>query len=199
MPCTVKKTFHAARDSGTELIAQVKGNQPILFDEVRTLCETATPKDRVETKDRHRGRQEIRTVEVFALPKNAVNPDWQGLLSTVIRVHRERMDRSSRTGLWSSRDDEVAYYVSSTPVTAAVAAAAIRGHWGIENRSHHVRDVTMAEDASRIRKNPGIIARIRSFASNILRANGAQNIRDTRYRLAIGGFDAILECRFMER
>jgi predicted transposase YbfD/YdcC len=78
-----------------------------------------------------------------------------------------------------------------------VAAAAIRGHWGIENRSHHVRDVTMAEDASRIRKNPGILACIRSFAFNILRANGADNMRDARYRLAIGGIDALLRCRLM--
>ena len=37
--------------------------------------------------------------------------------------------------------------------------------------SHHVRDVTLREDASRIRKNPGIFARIRSFAYNILRFN----------------------------
>lgn len=31
----------------------------------------------------------------------------------------------------------------------------------------------MDEDASRIRKNPGILARTCSFTTNILRANGA--------------------------
>lgn len=107
------------------------------------------------------------------------------------------MDRSSRSGLWASRAGETAFHISSAPVTATVAAAAIRGHWGIENRAHYVRDVAMAEDASRVRKNPGIIARIRSFASNILRANGSENIRDARYRLAIGGMDAILQCQLM--
>lgn len=55
----------------------------------------------------------------------------------------------------------------------------------------------MAEDASRVRKNPGILARIRSFAANILRANGVENVRDARYRLAIGGLDALLRCRVM--
>jgi len=134
-------------------------------------------------------------VEVFPLPDNTLDPDWQGLLTTVIRVRRERMDRSSRSGLWTARADEVAFHVSGAPVTAAVAASAIRGHWGIENRAHYVRDVAMAEDASRVRKNPGILARIRSFAANILRANGADNVRDTRYRLAIGGLDALLRCR----
>ena len=55
----------------------------------------------------------------------------------------------------------------------------------------------MAEDASRVRENPGILARIRSIATNILRANGAENVRDARYRLAIGGLDAIRRCRVM--
>ncbi len=30
-------------------------------------------------------------------------------------------------------------------------AAEARGHWGIENRLHYVRDVTFGEDASQIR------------------------------------------------
>lgn len=195
MPCTVKKTFETARDGGAVLIAQLKGNQPGLLGAVRALCNGATPSDRIQTKEHHRGRQEIRTVEVFPLPDNALDPDWQRLLTTIIRVRRERMDRSSRSGLWTSRADEVAFHVSGAPVTAAMAAAAIRGHWGIENRAHYVRDVAMAEDASRVRKNPGILARIRSFAANILRANGADNIRDARYRLAIGGLEALLRCR----
>jgi hypothetical protein len=197
MPSTVKKTFEAARESGAAFVAQLKGNQPGLLEAVRTLCDGAVPTEAVATRDRHRGRQEIRTVEVFALPEKALDPDWQALLTSVIRVCRERMDRLSRTGLWTARADEVAFYVSAAPITAADAADAIRGHWSIENRSHYVRDVTMAEDASRVRKNPGILARIRSFAANILRANGAENMRDARYRLAIGGLEAILQCRVM--
>ena len=47
----------------------------------------------------------------------------------------------------------------------------------------------MAEDASRVRKNPGIMARIRSFAANILRANKVTNMADTRYRNALGGLE----------
>jgi len=48
--------------------------------------------------------------------------------------------------------------------------------------THHqnrwVRDVTLAEDASRIRVNPGIMARLRSQALNIARANGATSVSD---------------------
>jgi hypothetical protein len=61
----------------------------------------------------------------------------------------------------------------------------IRGHWRIENASHHDRDVTFAEDASRIRKNPGIAARLRSFADNLHRAAGCENIKNARWRAAL--------------
>ena len=54
--------------------------------------------------------------------------------------------------------------------------------WRIENGSHYVRDATFAEDASRIRKNPDIAARLRSFAYNLLRANGNENIKNARWR-----------------
>jgi hypothetical protein len=53
--------------------------------------------------------------------------------------------------------------------------------WGIENRDHYVRDVTLGEDDSRIRHRPGAMARIRSAALNILRANGVQNVSQALY------------------
>ncbi|MDJ0447125.1 hypothetical protein [Methylocystis sp. JR02] len=61
----------------------------------------------------------------------------------------------------------------------------IRGHWRIEYGSHYVRDVAFAEDASRIRKNPDIVARLRSFAYNLLRADGCDNIKNARWRVAL--------------
>ena len=60
-----------------------------------------------------------------------------------------------------------------------------------------MRDVTFAEDASRIRCNPGIFARLRSFAANILRANNVRNVADARWRIAFGGIDAILNLQVM--
>jgi hypothetical protein len=62
-------------------------------------------------------------------------------------------------------------FVSDVVLPAAQWAKVIRDHWHIENRSHYVRDGSFAEDASRIRCNPGIFARLRSFAANILRFN----------------------------
>src|SRR3954467_10230888 len=53
------------------------------------------------------------------------------------------------------------------------------------HRSHYVRDVTLAEDASRIRINPGIMARLRSYVLNIARANGAETIARALWIAAI--------------
>jgi predicted transposase YbfD/YdcC len=66
--------------------------------------------------------------------------------------------------------------------------------WGIENRSHWVRDVTFGEDASRARVKPTHFARFRSFAINILRANGVQNIARELYvnALNFGGCHCVM-------
>ena len=49
---------------------------------------------------------------------------------------------------------EIRYFINSSLWAVADAGQLlkwVRGHWSIENRSHHVCDVTMGEDASRIR------------------------------------------------
>ena len=45
--------------------------------------------------------------------------------------------------------------------------------------------------------NPGIFARLRSFAANILRFNGIHNVSDGRHRIAFSGISAILAMRVM--
>ena len=59
------------------------------------------------------------------------------------------------SGKWST---ETVYAVTS--LTAARArpdqlAAALRGHWAIEDRLHWVRDVTYGEDLSQVRTGSG--------------------------------------------
>ncbi|MEE3504173.1 hypothetical protein [Acidiphilium acidophilum] len=58
--------------------------------------------------------------------------------------------------------------------------------------SHYTRDVTMGEDRSRIRTNPGVFARLRSFAFNILKVNQTSTLSQDRYRAALAGFDSLL-------
>ncbi len=99
--------------------------------------------------------------------------------------------RSSKTGLLR-HSAETAFYISNKPVTASRAASAIRDHWRIETTSHYSRDVTFGEDRSRIRVNPGVFARIRSFGFNILKANRTSTVSQDRYRAALAGIDNLL-------
>jgi predicted transposase YbfD/YdcC len=76
---------------------------------------------------------------------------------------------------------EDAYLISSLDVrrhTPAELLAFNRGHWEIENRLHHVRDVTMGEDACRVRTGsaPQVLAGIRNAAITLLRRDGWKNI-----------------------
>src|SRR4249920_4077872 len=66
MPCTVKKTFETARDTGSFLVAQVKANQQTLHDTIEAICAAEKPVNSAATVDRNRhGRQEHRLVETF--------------------------------------------------------------------------------------------------------------------------------------
>lgn len=55
----------------------------------------------------------------------------------------------------------------------------------------------MAEDASRVRKNSSILARIRGFAANLPRADKLTNLTDARARNALGGLDCLAKYNFM--
>ena len=180
-----KKTFETARATGNHLLVQVKENQPSLLEAIRALTANAEPAEAVFDRGKGRSRQEDRTVEVFPAGDTFAETEWQPFIKTIIRVTRRTLLRSAATGMWAERG-EVAYYVSSAAGFPATAwAAAIRGHWGIENRNHYVRDVSCDEDRSRIRENPGIMARARSFALNILRKNGITNVAQALWNGAL--------------
>jgi hypothetical protein len=86
---------------------------------------------------------------------------------------------------------EVVYAITSAGPAWAGAADLLgwwRGHWGIENRVHWVRDVTMGEDASRVRTaaGPEVMAGLRNAAISLSRLAGLTNIaealRENLYR-----------------
>ena len=148
------------------------------------LCAERDPVDRHETADRGRhGRQEHRRVEVSEVV-GRLPPGWQEGIACAARVSRSCWCKDTRAGLWRPRH-EVAYYVSQARLDAAGFGRAVRSHWGIENRDHHVRDRVLREDDSRIRRQPGVFARLRSFALNILRAHGVGNVSEALYTNAL--------------
>ena len=110
---------------------------------------------------------------------------WKDLIKTVLRLERTVHKRDPKTGLLI-KTSEIVFWVSSAEGVAPERWCEwIRGHWQIENASHYVRDVAFAEDASRMRKNPDVAARLRSFAYNLIRATGEHNIQNARYRAAL--------------
>src|SRR5512134_1644189 len=187
MLCTVKKTFEAARDTGNFLIAQVKANQQILHETLDAICTAEPPTDSAE-RNRH-GRQEHRLVETFDVAGH-LGADWDGLIVTAARVTRLTWHKNTKTGLWH-QTNETSLYACQITLAATAAGAAIRQHWGIENRSHYVRDVSLSEDISRIRTKPGHFARFRSFALNILRANAITNVARELYINALNPHNAL--------
>lgn len=77
---------------------------------------------------------------------------------------------------------ERVYLISSlSPEQAGPAQllALNRGHWGIENRLHHVRDMAFDEDRCRARcgNTPRTLACLRNFAISLLRMNCVRNIK----------------------
>lgn len=122
-------------------------------------------------------------METFHLA-GQLGPGWDSLIVQAARVHRLTWVKQPATGLWSERSD-TSFYVCQVALSAADFAEAVRAHWTIENRNHHVRDVTLGEDHSRIRVQPGPFTRIRSFALNIFRANGVRNVAQARYATAL--------------
>jgi len=179
------------------MIAQVKDNQPTLHRRVEQACAARPPVDQHTTRDQNQhSRDETRLVEVFD-PHNALaDTEWAEHVGAIIRVSRTTHRRVTATGMWQTTS-EIAYFVCAFLLPAALCAQAIRNHWGIENRLHYVRDMGFREDDSRIRCKPGIFARLRSFAANILRFNKVKNVSDARYRIAIGGPEALASLRFM--
>src|SRR5512144_1444837 len=136
MPCTVKKTFEAARDTGSFLIAQVKANQQTLHETLETLGTAGPPADSAETVERNRhGRQEHRLVATFDVA-GRLGPDWDGLIVTAARVTRFTWHKNTKTGLWR-QTNEISVYACQISLSATDAGAAIRQHWGIENRGHY--------------------------------------------------------------
>jgi predicted transposase YbfD/YdcC len=156
------------------------------LQQAEALCASRHPESSDTSVTKGRNRQETRTADVFSTARAMVETEWSSLIKRFVRVTRDVLHRSAKTGLGSSTS-EVAYYVANSAASARQTGNAIRGHWHIENTLHYTRDVTFREDQSRIRHNPGIFARLRSFAYNILQRNRTSTFSQERYAAALGG------------
>ncbi|WP_435211480.1 ISAs1 family transposase [Streptomyces sp. bgisy034] len=169
------QTDHAkflVEEKNAHYIAVLKGNHPTLHALVKELPWKEVPlMDRTRTTAH--GRDEIRRLKAVTVPHLPFPHAGQALQI----VRRRRTVRTGKVSL------ERVYAVTSLMVhqaTPADLAKRVRGHWAIENREHHVRDVTFGEDASRVRTGSAsrTMASLRNLAIGALRLEGQNNIAE---------------------
>jgi hypothetical protein len=128
-----------------------------------------------ETLDLGHGRIERR--RLWALPVYDDFIDWPGA-RLLLRLERTVIHKA--TGQLSRKVDYALSSLDLTQTPAPVLLTLWRQHWHIENRLHYVRDVTLAEDASRVRSQaaPQVLAAVRNVVITAAHRAGFPNIAE---------------------
>lgn len=168
---TQREIAQQITDQRGQYVLALKSNHPTLYEDVRTFFEEAQATqfqgiahDYVEHTDGGHGRIEVRRCWAVGDVAWLRHQDrWAGL-RTLVLVESRRI-----VGTEESLDRR--YYIASAPTDAVSLLAAVRGHWGIENRVHWVLDVSFGEDGSRIRKDHGAanMSLLRRLTLNLIR------------------------------
>lgn len=168
------------KKSNQNAIIQVKGNQPKLLCKCSQTAKSEKAIGKYTSNEKSRNRIEKRKVFVFKSLILKKTP-WNKYVKAIIKVERNRKEFNTKEKRWIESFED-AYYISTIKLTAKKFHQAIREHWHIENKNHYVKDVSMNEDRSRIRVNPHIMVKLRSFALNILRVNKVENVNCELYK-----------------
>ncbi len=157
-------------------IAVIKTNQPIAHSQLSALPWRDIAVQHTASSTGH-GRRESRSIKTCSVAEGLGGIAFPHA-RLAIRVHRRRKPTGER------ETRESVYAVTSLDTHQAAPAdlaAAIRGHWAVENSSHHIRDVTFAEDASTVHAGtaPRAMATFRNLAIGALKTLGADNIAKT--------------------
>jgi predicted transposase YbfD/YdcC len=124
----------------------VKRNQPGLYAQLTALPWREVPVAG-DTRERGHGRTERRTLKITSVARGLAFPH----AAQAIQVVRRRKVKGKRS-------TQTCYAITSLRVTQAKPAqlaGIIRGHWGIEDRLHWVRDMDFGEDHSQVRTASG--------------------------------------------
>ena len=129
--------------------------------------------------DKAHGRKEQRTLRTTTLL--TLHHLWPGLAQG-FEVRRVRTAKGKTTV-------EVVYGITSLTEGEADARrllGLVRAHWHIENCLHYVRDVTLGEDACRVRKGaaPQVLAALRNVVVHLLSEVEAESRVAATERLA---------------
>jgi predicted transposase YbfD/YdcC len=177
-------------------VLTVKLNTKKLWEELDALDWAKVPVQHV-TKEKGHGRRERRTIQVMDAPEHIKARFPHARQVALIERYVTRTVRVRKGKRWVRKQvkSAVAVFII-TSLDAREAAPAhvagyVRGQWTIENKVHYVRDVTLREDASRVRTGPRprIMATLRNLAIGLIRQAGytkiAASIRKIKYDTAL--------------
>jgi predicted transposase YbfD/YdcC len=159
--------------AGGDYVLAVKENQPGLYADVERVFLDGLEDDFAghdhryhRTAEEGHGRKEVRHYHLLTAPADlaAAHADFAGLRA-VGMVFSERQVGEGPVAV------ETRFYISSLRPQVKAFAAAVRGHWRIENQLHWVLDVAFQEDASRVRKDhaPENLGLVRRIALSLLK------------------------------
>ncbi len=128
------------------------------------------------TQNKGHGRWETRTLVASGdVPAGYLDFPHIGQVFCLTRTRRRGEKQDGK------QEQETVYGITSlTPAQASAKRllSLVRGHWHIENKSHHVRDTTFDEDRSQVRCGsiPQVMAALRSTCIGLMRAAGHRNM-----------------------
>jgi predicted transposase YbfD/YdcC len=173
---------------GGDYLLALKANRPLLHQEVVAFFDNP-PANMLQpehkTTDGDHGRIEERrhlvcheVAWLFSDRRYADEPRFPHL--AMIGMVESRVERN-RTVARERR-----YYLSSALLDAKTFAAAVRAHWGVENRLHWVLDVVFHDDLARLRtgNGPQNMAIVKHMALNLVRNPKDKHSLKVRRKLA---------------
>ncbi|MGH8524193.1 MAG: ISAs1 family transposase [Gammaproteobacteria bacterium] len=158
-----------------DYLMAVKGNQPALWKAVVDTCRPLLAEaahDVVEERDRGL----IKRWSCWITDAAGIDFPY---VRQVACIRRDVLDL---TGAALSK--EFAFAITSSPGDLCGAADVnthTRKHWGIENKSHYVRDTVWREDANQTYtgNGPQALATLRNLALGLLRLSGVHCVKET--------------------
>ncbi len=160
---------------GFDYLMTIKGNQPTLQKEILNRCRplVATAPAHV-VEERAHGR--INRWSTWMAEATGIDFPHATQLGCI------RRDVLGLDGIPLSK--EFALVLTSSPAEHTSPAdlhTHVRQHWGIENKSHWVRDTTWREDHHQawVGNGPHTMATLRNLALGLFRLNGLHKIKET--------------------
>jgi predicted transposase YbfD/YdcC len=191
-----KKIAKQIVDGKGDFVLAVKENQPKLHDTIDTYFDSHWSDDdqfdgplrQFETHDKGHGRVEDRFYFLAKLPKDhPIFSQWPGVKAIGMAIRICNKDGETT--------EDRRYYIVSRYLSGQRFAAAVRGHWGIENTLHWQLDVTFREDDSRVRHRrlTNNLAWLRRFAISLLKRHPSNHSIKGKAQIAGWNNDFLME------